>query len=356
MPSGSNATLVPVQPLTEADLRYIHPEEVHSGNLVSARVAPAIMDHAGHRVQMTPVPIARARDLPLTDPAVVYASCDGAPAILVLPRAFLDMLAMSLEPSLQLDTLAPKVRAAVIEHVLTPYLEKAQAVGFPMLQLHEVDFAPVMPDRFDMAALVSIDNGIEWPLLIGADAALTGRLIALAHQLPARPLQLNAIALKARFRIGYTILPRKDLMQLRRGDGILFDNSVLRQHQVVITIAERYAQKCSVTPTGMLLSGSLLTLAAPDLRGYCMNDSLEASAEDPVLSLQAMPMKLIFELGRLDISLGDLRQLGEGHVFELNKARVQAVDLVVANHIVGTGEIVRIGEHIGVRVVTIAET
>jgi type III secretion protein Q len=177
----------------------------------------------------------------------------------------------------------------------------------------------------------------------------------MARTLRPRPLALESVPLLARFRIGYTVLRRADLMQLRRGDGIMFDHTVLRQHKVIAVVAERFTQTCTVASAGLMLAGPLNMPAPPDLRGYCMNDQMDPSSNDPAFSLSSMPMKLVFELGRVEINLGELRHLGEGHVFELNKARAQSVDLVVSGHIVGTGEIVRVGEGLGIRVMTIVE-
>lgn len=355
MASGTHAAQSAVRSLIEADFTRVDQDEVHAGNLVSSRVEPATLEYAGNRIHILPVPLLRARDLPLPEPAIIYAELDGAPVIIAVSRRFLDLLTTSIEPGLDLADLPRAARALIIEHVLSPYLEQAENAGFPRTQMHEIDLDPVMPARFDFAATISLGDGSEWPLFIGGAPTIIGRLVAYARQLPPRPLALESLPLLARFRIGYTVLRREDLMALRRGDGIMFDHSVLRQHKVIAIVGERFAQTCTVSSNGLKLSGPLNTPAPADLRGYCMSEQFDPTANDPAYSLASMPMKLVFELGRVEINLGELRHLGEGHVFELNKTRAQSVDLVVSGHIVGTGEIVRIGEGLGIRVMTIVE-
>ncbi|WP_204324245.1 FliM/FliN family flagellar motor switch protein, partial [Stenotrophomonas maltophilia] len=57
-----------------------------------------------------------------------------------------------------------------------------------------------------------------------------------------------------------------------------------------------------------------------------------------------------FELGRRSLPLSEIRALGAGHVFDLGLDPDQPVDLVANGTRIGRGEIVEIGERVGVRV------
>nr|WP_281430401.1 FliM/FliN family flagellar motor switch protein [Salinicola acroporae] len=67
-----------------------------------------------------------------------------------------------------------------------------------------------------------------------------------------------------------------------------------------------------------------------------------------------MPVQLTCELGRLELSLGELRQLGEGSVLPLERRPERAVDLVVNGRRMGRGRLIAIGDAIGVQVERLA--
>ena len=76
-------------------------------------------------------------------------------------------------------------------------------------------------------------------------------------------------------------------------------------------------------------------------------DATEAAHEDDI------PVRLCFDLGRLDMTLGELRRLGPGAVLELPAPADAAISLTVGGRCVGQGELVEVAGHAGVRVVRI---
>ena len=71
-------------------------------------------------------------------------------------------------------------------------------------------------------------------------------------------------------------------------------------------------------------------------------------------SIDEVPVQIVFELGRMETPLAELETLQAGYVFELGKPLGQSVDILANGKRVGTGELVRVGEAIGVRVSKLA--
>lgn len=67
-------------------------------------------------------------------------------------------------------------------------------------------------------------------------------------------------------------------------------------------------------------------------------------------ALEDLPVALAFEVGRKAMPLGEIRQLTAGAVVQLDTTG-QAVDILANGRRVGQGEMVRIGESLGVRVI-----
>lgn len=85
-----------------------------------------------------------------------------------------------------------------------------------------------------------------------------------------------------------------------------------------------------------------------------MNDTrpqADEALEDA--DLDGVPVALTFELGRTMLPLGDIRQLAPGAIVSLPGHERETVDMIANGKRIGQGEIVRIGESVGVRVVRV---
>ncbi|TIX35577.1 MAG: hypothetical protein E5V34_02635 [Mesorhizobium sp.] len=67
-------------------------------------------------------------------------------------------------------------------------------------------------------------------------------------------------------------------------------------------------------------------------------------------TLDELPVALAFELGRTAMPLGEVRQLAPGAIVPLANVTKETVDIIANGKRVGRGEIVRIGESLGVRI------
>lgn len=64
-----------------------------------------------------------------------------------------------------------------------------------------------------------------------------------------------------------------------------------------------------------------------------------------------LPVELVFEIGRCELPLSEIRKLGEGSVLPAAASTTNAVNILANGRLVGSGELVKIGAGLGVRVV-----
>lgn len=74
---------------------------------------------------------------------------------------------------------------------------------------------------------------------------------------------------------------------------------------------------------------------------------------EPTLSAEQLPIQLTVEVGRLRMTAKELMDLSPGNLLEVNVAPEQGVDLVVNGKKVGRGELIRLGETLGVRILSL---
>ena len=63
-----------------------------------------------------------------------------------------------------------------------------------------------------------------------------------------------------------------------------------------------------------------------------------------------IPLNVTVELGRVNMFVNDLLQLGQGSIIELNKPSEEPVEIYINNKLIARGEVVVMDEKFGIRV------
>jgi flagellar motor switch protein FliN/FliY len=62
-----------------------------------------------------------------------------------------------------------------------------------------------------------------------------------------------------------------------------------------------------------------------------------------------IPVTMSIELGRTRLTIGEILQLGQGSVLELDKLAGEPLEVLVQGRIIGKGEVVVVNERFGIR-------
>lgn len=139
-----------------------------------------------------------------------------------------------------------------------------------------------------------------------------------------------------------------ELQSLQPGDVVLFDDE---EEEAALVIAERLYAPAVLTASGPQLLAAPTAIAGSKWE-WTMNQNSPPHADQALeeATLDELPVALAFELGRTAMPLGDVRQLAPGAIIPLANVTKEAVDIIANGKRVGRGEIVRIGESLGVRI------
>ncbi len=83
-------------------------------------------------------------------------------------------------------------------------------------------------------------------------------------------------------------------------------------------------------------------------------DSSNKHASDQSIresNLEDLPVRLVFEVGRAEILLRELRQLDQGSILPVAATTEECVDIVANGHRIGRGSLIKVGNGLGVRIV-----
>jgi type III secretion protein Q len=271
---------------------------------------------------------------------------------LILPSDLVELIVRALDVAEACEIGAPGVVLA-IEAAMAPALEAFEdrlGAPFALTGLHEVApteaesglvFACSVADDTFAAELVGPPH---WAELLG---------VLLRHT---DPVPDSVIPLCVALRAGATRLPVGLLESLRPGDVVMLDCTALGHGRAAVVIGERHLGFARLDGGRALLASSLRPVEGDMHQVWTTTDNAMTNADDPSspdAGLDELEVKLMFELGRLDISLGELRTVAPGFVFDLRRDPGRAVDIVAGGRRIGHGEVVQVGDALGVRIVRI---
>lgn len=184
------------------------------------------------------------------------------------------------------------------------------------------------------------------PRLLGAAVALWRRQ-PLAASAPLVPCFLLAA------RIARCVLSRAAVSQLAVGDALLFDR-IAPDSGVVLCLGEHLCACAQITDDGAFTIEEPFAANSPlSLGDFFMSDQDDESPGVAALDdaeIGSLPVNLVFELGRMEMSLDELREIGVGAPIALDRPASSAVDIIANGRRVGAGEMVLIGDQLGVRI------
>lgn len=162
------------------------------------------------------------------------------------------------------------------------------------------------------------------------------------------------------FEIGRTELTMAELADVVGGDIIAIEH--WRAHEQNLLCVARVPAAPAWEITGRP-SGNRLTVERiremplePTRTDTPSATTHDASADDAPRSLDSLAVDLRFELPPTSIPLGELGTLQPGAVIELQQGINQSVIHLVANGmLIGTGQLIAVGQKLGVRVVTLTQ-
>ncbi len=185
------------------------------------------------------------------------------------------------------------------------------------------------------------------------------RFKAAKQQKQVSPEMANTLELIVHLEAGEATMTRQDLTQIKQGDFLILDS-------------------CSVVPGQDGGQVTLTTKNVPLFRGVLQRDKIkileyplfqkvepamdidddldavtQSEETSPVEKMGNIPISLKIEVGQVRMTLAKLMELQPGSTLELNVDPEEGVDLVVNGKCIGKGELLRLGETLGVRIVEI---
>jgi type III secretion protein Q len=284
----------------------------------------------------------------LTEPVELAFFIGALAGRLMVPAAALDELAPGLGVRAKIATLTPLQRDILFEEALSVHLEALEnLIGEPVrLGSHG------MPEDYPFKVWWTIDFGdlphyAELHLSTGA-----ARKIGRAFDRPTSCLNgitaelVQSIELCA----GTQRLGAGEFESLQVGDIVMCEQSPTNEPFALIS--NHMIASLRRSDAGFVLTSGWQTLKTSWEHSLMTNHETPSSEElEPLADL---PVQLVFEIGRAEFPLKEIAKMGEGTVLHASPSLSSPVNIMANGRLVGKGELIRVGEGLGVRIVRLS--
>lgn len=271
-----------------------------------------------------------------------------APIKVALPAAALELLGLT-----SVD-LAGLPGAMLLELALLSVIEPVeQLAGVPLRIVDNTAVLDPQPLVLNLTMEIQLAQGGPLSVALQLSAVAASLLADLlerhatpaAHPLPALTVPLTVESGEAELSVA-------ELRSLKPGDVVMLDHWPDRQARLVL-------QGRRLQARAELHGNTLTLLEQPIALNLLKEDDMTGSAESAAPQsldspLDDLPLKLVCQVGSVELSLAQLRELGTGSLVQLTPQLHDGVDLMVNGRRVGQGQLVKIGDGLGVRLLSFA--
>lgn len=212
------------------------------------------------------------------------------------------------------------------------------------------------------------EGGLFWGRLLIPESFRTNWKRYFSNRPPA-PLSEEAqekILVDVSLEVGQAQLSFQEWKEIQLGDFLLLDRCLYDPNEkkggVVLTVKERpifrgrfkeEGIKLTEYPTYEEENASMAQEPEEEEIADLYEDEMPEKERGPSIALEELPIQLTIEVGRLKMTGKELLNLAPGNLLKLDTTPESGVDLVINGKKVGRGELIRLGETLGVRIISL---
>jgi type III secretion protein Q len=277
---------------------------------------------------------------------VLGLRCGGQMVALQVPDAVLDAVLAGLDPA------AAGARGAAGLLLLEAALEPALATAERVLDALAIEdfLAPDPAPPWNLGLAFSLPGGSVAPGRAAIPPALHTRLMALWDGRAPIATPRAGLVVPVAVRVATTEITARDLRSLMPGDALVPDST--RLPHLVAVAAEYQAWLLVPGKGGAAATGARARAAALGLQEWTME---QAALPADAAGIDDIPIRVAFELGRVEMTVGELAGVGPGHVIPLAADPLRGpVDVMANGRRIGRGEIIEVNGVLAIRILSLS--
>lgn len=353
--------MLPLPHLSAAEAGYLNRLARHGGT------QPVTFLEATWLLRLRPCPGDDAADPAAWLIAPFYLTIDlgGSRLVLAVDQTVFAELLRTVDPGGEPSLLPEPLLVALTELAageLAEALERAFGHAVRIVAAGSQPPAEAGPHRVALS-LRRADGGRTVEAVLLLDQRALALVAELAGRLPERESEASGdwdhLPVPLRLDVGWVDLPVADLAGLSRQDILLLDETtLLDENRLILRATGLTGLRARLDGSTLIIEDIVRTTMSEDPADPPAAAPDPASATDgeaePLLgSLDQVEVRLTFDIGHQLLTLADLRGLRPGTSFDLGRDPRRAVNIRANGKLIGNGELVRIDDRVGVRIVSL---
>lgn len=258
--------------------------------------------------------------------------------VLHAPWTLVEDLVHGFAEGVQLGGLPGALRGLMLEAALREAAEALESGSGLALLINAVEQEG---EAAEGRGLLLKTTGGEWLLRLDCSASLWDRI---AGAWPVAARDLDWLPVPGQARLGDVMLGQRVLTSLRPGDVLLAGAEGLDRAAARLVLPGQFGADMAKVDTDWMLT------EAP---GTMDQQGTEKAEDASDADLDDIPVKLSFDLGQVEVPMGQLREMGAGTIIDLGRPVGEVVGISANGQRIGRGELVDIDGTLGVRITRI---
>jgi type III secretion protein Q len=323
-------------------------------DLIATRLRSGEFSLGGGAWRFSLAPLSGAVPRP-ADPFHVAMEWGGGQLHLLAGRATLALLYAHQFPQAPLDVFPEHLALAGLQLAWRESMERLEQLSGRRVRLLRA--ARALPDALDAAPFrfrLALDSapardGVDG--VIAADAPGLGLLGLLARRLPPATRRVDPdTPVPVRLELGEMRLTLSTLRALALNDVLLPDTVIEAEPLLWLRSDPRHAARARLEERSLIIE----SVFQEDSFMPTSVSTSKHDAQDPV-GLEDIEFRVAFDLGEKTLKLGELAALQPGQVLALEAPAPRLVAIRANGRLIGRGELVRLADTVGVRVMELAD-
>jgi len=279
-------------------------------------------------------------------------SLDGVAGTVTVVVPLIDAIVREVDPTLSFASLPPEIGGLVVEAALASEVEALEQLTGCRFSITAVRLdlrAFARPDPAALSCVIRADGlgSFRADLRVTPDAA--NRLTRLLDAENGKADAADDLVAPLSARVAVATISVEELKNLSPGDVVLVDEHCWPPTMAIAVIGEFLVACLERTDAGAAIAMSPVTGRGSPWEWSMDNVADQARKETNNSGPDDLPVKLVFEIGRVELTVREIRKLGVGTVVPLSRPVEDSLDVVANGRRIGRGSLVQIGESLGVR-------
>ncbi|MCL2715530.1 MAG: type III secretion system cytoplasmic ring protein SctQ [Alphaproteobacteria bacterium] len=284
---------------------------------------------------------------------------DGVAGTITVVEPLIETIVREVDPTLSLSSLVPEIAGLLVEAALACEIDALEQLTGCRLSITSVRLdlrAFAGPDPSALSCMISVDgvgrSRADLRFSLEAATRLTQLLDASNGRVDAGDEMVAPLCA----RVAVATVSVEELINLSPGDVVLVDGHCWPPTMAIAVIGEFMVACMERTDAGATIAmspvcgrGSPWEWSMDDVADQSRKEVNNGGPDD-------MPVKLVFEIGRVELTVREIRKLGVGTIVPLLRPVEDSLDVVANGRRIGRGSLVQIGESLGVRLTRLFDT